>query len=83
MTPDIGAFDDATGLTLVVSEQRSTERTMLELMDIFSRHAGDTEVVYKMHSGRSAKVFEVPHKVSITADLFGDLKGLLGPQCIG
>jgi DNA polymerase-3 subunit alpha len=30
-----------------------------------------------------AKVFEVPHPVRVTADLYGELKGLLGPQCLG
>ena len=33
--------------------------------------------------GRPTKVFEVPHPVRVTADLYGELKGLLGPQCLG
>lgn len=37
----------------------------------------------KMHRGGRAKVFEVPMPVTVTADLFGDLKSLLGPQCLG
>ena len=83
MTPDIGAFDDSAGLTLVVTERRATEQAMHELMRVFQQHAGETEVHVKLVSGRSAKVFEVPHRISVTADLFGDLKSLLGPQCIG
>jgi DNA polymerase-3 subunit alpha len=40
-------------------------------------------VSLKLHSGTVAKVFEVPHTVRITPDLYGELKGLLGPQCLG
>jgi len=40
-------------------------------------------VTKKLHSGSVAKVFEIPHRVRITADLYGELKGLLGPQCLG
>ncbi len=82
-TPDVGAVDAAGPLTLMVSENRATERTMLDLLEVLTRNAGDTEVTLKMHRGRQAKVFEIPHRVAITADLFGDLKGLLGPQCLG
>jgi len=28
-------------------------------------------------------VFEVPKPVSVTVDLYGELKGLLGPNCLG
>ena len=37
----------------------------------------------KLHKGSAAKVFEVPRPVAITVDLYGELKGLLGPQCLG
>jgi DNA polymerase-3 subunit alpha len=37
----------------------------------------------KLHVGSTPKVFEVPHPVRVTADLYGELKGLLGPQCLG
>lgn len=81
--PDIGSFDEAGPLTLVVPEQRATEQVVQELAEVLRRHRGDTEVRLKMHRGRTAKVFEVPMHVQITADLFGDLKSLLGPQCLG
>ena len=54
-----------------------------ELLQTLTRHAGDTEVSLKLHSGSVAKVFEVPQTVRITPDLYGELKGLLGPQCLG
>ncbi len=82
-TPDVGAFDAAGALSLIVPEQRATERVIEDLAEVLRRHAGQTEVVLTMHRGGRAKVFEVPLPVSVTADLFGDLKSLLGPQCIG
>lgn len=81
--PDVGSFDEAGPLTLVLPEQRATERVVQDLADVLRRHSGETEVRLKMHRGRTAKVFEVPMQVRITADLFGDLKSLLGPQCLG
>ncbi|MCE4024456.1 MULTISPECIES: DNA polymerase III subunit alpha [unclassified Microbacterium] len=82
-TPDIGSFDAAGPLSLLVPEQRATERVIEDLADVLRRHAGETEVMLKMHRGGRAKVFEVPMPVTVTADLFGDLKSLLGPQCLG
>ncbi|GAB2515270.1 DNA polymerase III subunit alpha [Microbacterium petrolearium] len=81
--PDVGGLEASGPLTLLLPEQRATERLVLELSEVLQRHAGDTEVRLKMHRGSSAKVFEVPLPVRITADLFGDLKSLLGPQCLG
>jgi DNA polymerase-3 subunit alpha len=82
-TPDVGSFDAAGPLSLLVPEQRATERVIEDLADVLRRHAGETEVMLKMHRGGRAKVFEVPMPVTVTADLFGDLKSLLGPQCLG
>ncbi|MGB3731183.1 DNA polymerase III subunit alpha [Microbacterium sp.] len=81
--PDIGSFDAAGPLALQVAEQRATERTMTDLAEILRRHNGETEVLLRVHRGGSAKVFEVPMPVKVSADLFGDLKSLLGPTCLG
>jgi DNA polymerase-3 subunit alpha len=81
--PDVGSFDAAGPLSLVVAEQRATERVMNDLADVLRRHNGDTEVLLRVHRGRTAKVFEVPMPVRVSADLFGDLKSLLGPACLG
>ena len=81
--PDLGAVDITGALTLLMPENRATERVVGELAAVLGRHPGDTEVTLKLHRGRAAKVFEVPHPVRVTADLYGELKGLLGPQCLG
>ena len=44
---------------------------------------GETEVMLRVHRGGTAKVFEGPMPVKVSADLFGDLKSLLGPSCLG
>lgn len=82
-TPDLGVVDASGPLLLVVPEHRATESVIGELAQVLGRHRGDTEVTLKLYKGSSAKVFEVPLPVTVTADLFGDLKGLLGPQCLG
>lgn len=82
-SPDLGSVDAAGPLTLVMPEHRATEGVVDELAAVLYRHRGDTEVRLRLHKGSVAKVFELPHQVTVTADLFGELKGLLGPQCLG
>ncbi|KRA25831.1 DNA polymerase III subunit alpha [Microbacterium sp. Root61] len=82
-TPDLGAVEESGPLTLVIPERRASENLIEELRQTLGRHQGDTEVIVKLHAGSMAKVFEVPHPVRVTADLYGELKGLLGPQCLG
>ena len=81
--PDLGAVDATGPLVLLMPEHRATETTIDGLAAMLARHRGDTEVTLKLHKGGSAKVFEVPMPVRVTADLYGELKGLLGPQCLG
>jgi len=81
--PDLGVVDVSGPLTLLMPEHRATQRLVTELAEMLDRHRGDTEVTLKLHRGSVAKVFEVPHPVRVTADLYGELKGLLGPQCLG
>ena len=83
MSPDLGAMDASGPLVLVIPERRASEATIEELLQTLQRHGGDTEVTVKLHSGSVAKVFEVPHPVRVTADLYGELKGLLGPAVPG
>jgi DNA polymerase-3 subunit alpha len=82
-SPDLGAVDAAGPLVLVMPEHRATSSVVGELAQVLTRHRGSTEVTLRLHKGSTAKVFEVPLPVEVTADLFGELKGLLGPQCLG
>jgi len=82
-SPDLGNVDASGPLVLLMPEHRATERLVTELAAVLNRHRGDTEITLRLHRGSSAKVFEVPMPVRVTADLYGELKGLLGPQCLG
>jgi len=81
-SPDLGVTTDGGALVLVVPEHRATQVVITELADVLARHGGETEVTLKLTKGGTAKVFEVPHPVSVTADLYGELKSLLGPGCL-
>ncbi len=81
--PEVGQADENGLLTIVMPESRATTRTVKELYDILIRHGGDNEVRLKLIKGQTARVFEIPYPVKITADVYGELKSLLGPNCLG
>jgi len=81
--PDLGTVDATGPLSLVLPEHRATQRIVTDLAEVLARHRGDTEVTLRLHRGSTAKVFEIPHPVMVTADLYGELKSLLGPNCLG
>jgi DNA polymerase-3 subunit alpha len=83
MVPDLGAVDAAGALELILPEHRATHSVITDLAIVLERHHGQTEVRMKLTKGDIAKVFEVPHPVRVTADLYGELKSLLGPGCLG
>jgi DNA polymerase III subunit alpha len=37
----------------------------------------------KLLTSTAARVFELPYPVKVSADLYGELKTLLGPNCLG
>ncbi len=82
-SPDLGTLEASGPLSLTVPESRATERVVTELAEVLTRHRGETEVTLRLHRGSTVKLFEVPLPVTVTADLYGELKGLLGPQCLG
>ncbi|WP_292833244.1 DNA polymerase III subunit alpha [Microbacterium sp.] len=82
-SPDLGTTDDAAPLVLVMPEHRASESTIGQLADVFARHPGETEITMKLHKGGVSKVFDLPTRVGVTVDLYGELKGLLGPHCLG
>ncbi|WP_416348823.1 DNA polymerase III subunit alpha [Microbacterium sp. STN6] len=81
-TPDVGQSVDSGPLVISMADQRATTDTVKALNEVLMRHAGENEVRLRLLKGGVARVFEVPHPVTVTADLYGDLKGLLGPACL-
>jgi DNA polymerase-3 subunit alpha len=74
--------DDATTLILTLSDTRATEELMEELKSMLTRHRGDSEVRLNLLTNESVRVFELKQQVRVTSDLYGELKGLLGPRCL-
>ncbi|WP_165065097.1 DNA polymerase III subunit alpha [Marisediminicola senii] len=81
-TPDLGQSLGSGPLVISMPEHRATTEVVTNLSDSLIRHAGDTEVRLKLIKGDTARLFEIPFPVTVTADLFGELKSLLGPNCL-
>ncbi|WP_409350030.1 DNA polymerase III subunit alpha [Rathayibacter soli] len=82
-TPEFGQAVDSGPITIQLADSRATTGTMTSLSEILARHRGDSEVRLKLIKGPTARVFEVPRPVKVSADLYGELKSLLGPHCLG
>jgi len=82
MTPDLGQVDDTATLMITMPDQRATTDTVMSLSEVLARHPGESEVRLRLVKGQVARVFEVPKPVKVSADLYGELKGLLGPNCL-
>lgn len=81
-SPDLGQSLGSGPLVISVPEFRATTDVVTALNDVLIRHAGGNEVRLKLVKGDSARMFEVPFPVSVSADLYGELKSLLGPNCL-
>ena len=81
-TPDLGQSLGAGPLVISMPEHRATTDVVTSLNDALIRHAGDTEVRLKLVKGETARMFEIPFPVTVSADLYGELKSLLGPNCL-
>jgi DNA polymerase III subunit alpha len=80
--PDLGSSGGGGPLTITLPDVRATTATVKSLSDVLIRHSGDTEVRLRLTKGGSARVFEIPFPVQVTADLYGELKSLLGANCL-
>ncbi|AAT89322.1 DNA polymerase III subunit alpha [Leifsonia xyli subsp. xyli] len=82
MVPDLGQADDVGTVTITMPDQRATTDTVTELASVLTRHPGESEVQLRLVKGSVARVFEVPKPVKVSPDLYGELKALLGPNCL-
>ncbi len=80
--PDLGTSGSSGPLVITLPEQRATTDAVTALQDLLIRHSGDTEVRLRLTRGAQARVFELPLTIEVSADLFGELKTLLGPACL-
>lgn len=80
--PELGQVDEAGQLSITLLENRATEVTVRALAEVLQRHTGSAELRLKLVKGDVARVFELPYRVKVSPDLFGELKSLLGPYCL-
>ena len=80
--PDVGQSLGAGPLVISMPEHRATTDVVTNLNDALIRHTGSTEVRLKLVKGETARLFEIPFPVTVSADLYGELKSLLGPNCL-
>ncbi|HRN28994.1 MAG TPA: DNA polymerase III subunit alpha, partial [Terrimesophilobacter sp.] len=82
MSPDIGSSAQSGPLVISLPEGRATTRVVTTLSEVLERHKGEDEVRLRLVNGTTARVFELPYSVRTSVDLYGELKSLLGPNCV-
>ena len=82
VAPELGQSFETGPLELAIWDQRATSDVVHSLREVLGRHEGDTEVRLRLLKGDAARVFELPQSVRVTVDLVGELKTLLGPNCL-
>ena len=82
-SPDLGPSLGSGPIVLTVKEQRATTDVVSGLGEVLIRHSGDVEVRLRLVRGDVARVFELPYRVKVSADLYGEVKSLLGPGSLG
>jgi len=82
--PDISAVADAP-ILVTLAESRCTQPVVERLREILRTHPGVTEVHLRLTTPGRTKVMRLDDalRVERTPALFGDLKALLGPSCLG
>ena len=81
-TPELGQGDESGPVVIslpdVAGDDRHHHRARRRAHPAPRRHRGAAAA----RRGRTARVFELPYPVQVTADLYGELKSLLGPNCL-
>lgn len=69
-------------LTLTVLEKFATVPVLTALDETLGRHEGQAHVRLRLVKSGVARVFELPRKVHVSVDLIGEVKSLLGADCL-
>ncbi len=69
-------------LTLNVPEHHATADVLRALDEALGRHEGVSEVRLRLVNGTVARVFQLPRRVAVSTDLIGEVKSVLGPNCL-
>lgn len=74
--------EDHGPLTLNVPEHHATAEVLLALDQALERHEGGSEVRLRLVNGSVARIFQLPRRVAVSTDLIGEIKSVLGPNCL-
>jgi len=80
LTSSTDRFDGP--LTLNVPEFHATADVLRALDEALGRHEGESEVRLRLTNGSVARVFALPRRVSVSTELIGEVKSVLGPNCL-
>ena len=69
-------------LILTVPEKFATIPVLQALDDALGRHEGTADVRLRLVKSGVARVFQLPRKVRVSVDLIGEVKSLLGADCL-
>ena len=69
-------------LMLTVPEKFATIPVLQALDEALERHHGDALVRLRLVKSGVARVFELPRRVHVSVDLIGEVKSLLGADCL-
>jgi DNA polymerase-3 subunit alpha len=84
MVPDLTDAGTNAPVTISIPTVKVTPPLVARLGEVLASHKGNTEVRVKLQGARKTRVLRLDrHRVSPDPALFGDLKALLGPACLG
>jgi len=69
-------------LTLTVPEKFATVPVLTALDEALGRHEGTSHVRLRLVKSGVARIFELPRTVTVSVDLIGEVKSLLGADCL-
>lgn len=65
-----------------VPASHATTSVIAELDEILKRHPGEAEVELRVRHPDSVRVFTLPHRVTVSGALYGELRRVLGPNAL-
>ncbi|MDX6348210.1 MAG: polymerase subunit alpha [Streptomyces sp.] len=84
MVPDLTDAGTNAPVTISIPTVKVTPPLVARLGEVLASHKGNTEVRVKLQGARKTTVLRLDrHRVTADPALFGDLKALLGPACLG
>jgi DNA polymerase-3 subunit alpha len=84
MVPDLTDVGTNAPVSISIPTVKVTPPLVARLGEVLDSHKGNTEVRVRLQGARSTTVLRLDrHRVTADPSLFGDLKALLGPACLG